>query len=225
MYPLPPALVLDQLPLVLDQGAIAACAVNACANALSYCMARQGRPNFRASRMFLYYNVRRHVMKSTDLTQDTGCTLRDACKAAVKFGACDETLWPYSRRLLGVKPPDHLYATAKRANACCYQAVPHSLDHMVSCLAQGYPIMMGMTLFGNIRHVRNKGSLDLPGPGDAPLGCHAVLVCGYDLNTRKFRVQNCWGAKWGDHGFFDVGFEYLLDSSLCWDLWVLKQKS
>jgi C1A family cysteine protease len=59
----------------------------------------------------------------------------------------------------------------------------------------------------------------MPGEGDTPLGGHAVIICGYDMHTRRFRLQNCWGASWGDHGFFTVPFEYIMCRTLCWDLW------
>lgn len=224
---LPPARVprrhrLPDIPPSLNQGDIAACAVNACANALTMCMRKRGLHAFRASRMFLYYNTRRHIMKQRDFGCDTGCTLRDVCKAACKFGACNEGEWPYKSRLLRTAPPVELYEKAKRLPRIGYKAVPQSVKGIVSCLAQGYPVLLGISLFSNLEETARTGVLPLPRPcQDQELGRHAVLLCGYDLDSRTFWVQNCWGARWGDRGFFQIPFEYVLDAGKCWDLWVL----
>lgn len=215
------------MPPVLDQKTIGACAVNACANTLNFLRAQRGHVDCRVSRMFLYYNVRRHVMKVTDLEEDTGCNLRDACKATAKFGACDEALWPYVKKKLHVEPPAHLYHHAKRSPQCKYMRVPQTLPHIVSCLLHGNPIVAGITIFSNIHDVKNDGRLDMPREGDGVLGGHGVIVCGYDMNARRFRLQNCWGSSWGDRGFFTVPFDFILSNDTCWDLWtfVLREAS
>ena len=222
LHRIPQVLRLDNLPPVMDQEGILACAVNACANALTYCMARSGVPDYRASRMFVYYNTRRYVMRLADMAADTGSNLRDACKAVSKFGACEESVWPYARRLLHARPPAHLYHAARRVPMCKYRSVPHTLPHMVSCLLHGHPILLGMSMFSNIAEVQADGVLGMPRAQDTLLGGHGVLVCGYNMTTRRFLVQNCWGASWGNKGFFEVPFEYMLDKSKAWDLWVLQ---
>lgn len=221
----PRAFVLNHFPAAMDQAGISACAVNACAVAFNYCLAQQGVAGYRASRMFLYYNTRRHVMKLRNMGVDSGCNLRDVCKALSKFGACEEGIWPYSKALLATEPPGHLYAAARRVPACTYAQVPQTLQQMVSCLLHHHPIMMGMSVYSNIRDVRRSdGVVSMPGPGDSKLGTHAVLVCGYNLETRRFVLQNCWGVRWGNHGRFEVPMEFALDASHCWDLWTLKKK-
>lgn len=218
----PTTFQLPDLPPALDQGSIAACAVNACANALGVCMAKRGVPGFRASRLFLYYNTRVHVMKLRNAALDSGCNLRDVCKAACRFGVCDERLWPYERSKLKERPHQHLYNAAARCSPPFqYQSVPQSLPAIMSCVLAGFPVLMGISLFGNVHGVAHTGELDMPQLGDRERGRHAVLLCGYNLERRRFRMQNCWGPGWGDKGFFIVPFEYVLNPSLCWDLWVL----
>lgn len=209
------------LPSAPDQKNISACAVNACATALHFCLARAGYSQCMPSRMFLYYNTRRYIQRCTSMTDDKGCTLRDVCKAASLFGACDEQLWPYEKRLLATQPPMHLYAAARRAPFCTHHAVPQTLPAMVACLLHNGPIMMGMSVFSNIGTIPEDGYLSMPGPRDKRLGAHAVLVCGYNLPAKRFIVQNCWGAAWANKGYFEVPFEFALNAGHCWDLWAL----
>lgn len=169
----------------------ASCAVDVCAMALEYCLARRGMADFRASRLFVYYNA-------CNATNSDN-TLRDVCKAVSKFGACEERLWPWRRALLGRRPPAHLYAAARRIPPCTYARVPQTLPHIVACLLQHRPIMMGMAEHGD----------------DRPLGARAVLLCGYDLDSGRFAVRR------GDAGRFEVPHAHVLDRRLCWDLWTL----
>lgn len=209
------------LPAAPDQKDISACAVNACATALHFCLARAGFCEIRPSRMFLYYNARRYIQRSTNLTDDIGCTLHEVAKAASLFGACDEQLWSYDKKLLAVQPPAHVYAAARRMPFCTYHAVPQTLQSMIACLVHNGPIMMGMSVYDNISTIRGDGYLHMPGPRNKRLGAHAVLVCGYNLQTKRFVVQNCWGAAWANKGYFEVPFEFALNNAYCWDLWVL----
>lgn len=219
--PLPRRLVLPDLPGPLDQRRLATCAANACASAVNYALGRRGHAGFLASRMFLYYNTRRHIMGVRDLAADCGSNLRDTCKALAKFGVCHEDAWPYTPRLLGREPPPHVYHAARCTPRCTYESVPQTLRHMLPCLARHHPILMGMVIFSNVRRVHAHGKLPMPQPGDAVLGTHAVLVCGFDLDTRHFAALNCWGGAWGDRGLFYIPFEYALQPTHCWDLWVL----
>lgn len=41
-----------------------------------------------------------------------------------------------------------------------------------------------------------------------PVGAHAMAVVGYDDNRRAFKVQNQWGANWGDSGFVWISYDF-----------------
>jgi hypothetical protein len=217
----PARVILEGLPAPLDQKQFAMCAINACATAINYAMSRRGVTGFCASRMFLYYNTRRYVMKMKSL-EDSGCNMRDTCKALAMFGACPEAMWPYKSRLLRREPPAEVYRAARQVlPRCKYEAVPQSLNHMLPCLVHHHPILMGMAVFSNVRRLHEDGEMPMPGPGDTLLGVHAVAVCGYDLATNRFAAMNCWGGGWGDAGVFYIPFEFALNPTLCWDLWIL----
>lgn len=207
------------MPPVLKQGHVNACAANAVANALNY---EFRRGPHTLSRMFMYYVARHHILGMADLAPDAGCSLRDVCRAVMMFGACDEGMWPYARKLIGRRPPPRVYKAARALPQVRYEMMAQKLPHLVDCLVRGHPIVMGMSVFTNIRGARHTGVISMPGPGDVHLGGHAVVLCGYDMRTRFFRIQNCWGTAWGDEGYMHMPFEYVLDPELCWDIWVFR---
>lgn len=217
------ARVVLPVPPALDQGTIAACAVNACANAYRFCMERGGVSGFRPSRAFVHYNAKVLVMRQAP-GGDSGTNMRDVCKAVSRFGACREERWPYRARLMWRKPNPDLYDEARRMPRCQYVAVPQTLCGITSCLAAGYPVLMGVSVHeGGMEAAEEGGVLHLPSPGIVERDKHAILVCGYDLTTETFLAQNSWGPAWGRvGGFFDLPFAYALDAKLCWDLWALK---
>jgi len=61
----------------------------------------------------------------------------------------------------------------------------------------------------------------MPGKDEVPLGGHAVLVVGYDMNEKRFIVRNSWGSGWGKNGYFTLPFEYV--DKMGNDFWTIKK--
>jgi C1A family cysteine protease len=64
--------------------------------------------------------------------------------------------------------------------------------------------------------------VNLPRMGERVLGGHAVVAVGYDIKSRRFRVRNSWGTRWGVNGYFTMPFEYLTNSFLSADFWTIR---
>jgi C1A family cysteine protease len=200
-----------------DQSTLGSCTANALAGNIEFV---EGQPLVDVSRLFIYYNER--VLDGT-VSQDSGATLRDGIKTLVKYGVCQENLWPYNIKKFDKKP------TAK-----CYQdALPHvitsyyrldTLDDMLSCLNSGFPFVFGFTVYDYFEsdEMAKTGLLKMPTKDESILGGHAVMACGYDKKKKLFLVRNSWGTNWGQQGYFQMPFSYLTNRDLSDDLWTIR---
>jgi C1A family cysteine protease len=50
---------------------------------------------------------------------------------------------------------------------------------------------------------------------------HAALATGYNRDKRLFRIRNSWGPNANDGCYFDLDYDYLLNSSWAQDFWVI----
>jgi len=210
------------LPPVYNQYEINSCTANAIAAAMEFDDLKQGLKSVTTpSRLFIYYNER--AMEGTP-NKDAGGQIRDGIKSVSAQGACAETVWPYLKADVLVKPPEVSYSQARRYRAVEYQRLMRNLDHLKSCLASGYPFVFGIKVFTSFQGaaVKKTGKLDMPRKGEKTIGLHAVLAAGYDDRIRRFIVRNSWGREWGMHGYFTIPYVYLLDPKISHDFWTIR---
>jgi C1A family cysteine protease len=214
-------------PPVYDQGQISDCVGNGVAAGHQFEQIKQdmssstGAIDFIPSRLFIYYGAR-ELEGTTD--SDSGAEIRDGIKTAVKQGVCPETMWPHDPRMVTEKPTDGCYQNALTHQVLQYLSVDQTLDEMRSCLAEGYPIIMGFTVYESFENdeVARSGIVNMPEVGEEPVGGHAICAVGYDDTTRRFLVRNSWGSGWGQKGYFTIPYEYFLDLQLASDLWTIR---
>lgn len=214
-------------PIVYDQGVLGSCTANAIGAAFQFGQIKQvmGTPDqgkdFIPSRLFIYYNER-ELEGSVEI--DAGAELRDGIKTVVRQGVCPETLWPYDVVRFREKPIPACYQDALEHQVVQYMRVDQTLAQLKGCLAAGYPIIFGFTVYTGFEapEVARTGDMGMPGPGERVVGGHAVLAVGYDDATGRFLVRNSWGAGWGKDGYFTMPYEYLLHSDLAADFWTIR---
>lgn len=213
-----------QCPPVLEQLSIGSCTAVAIANCYKFLLIKAKLPAFLPSRLFIYYNER--AIQGT-VERDSGALIRNGFKTISKQGVCDEVLWKYDVSKFKLKPPAVCYSEALRHRAIEYQRVSQTLSQMKSCLAEGFPVVVGFTPYEAFesREVARTGILNLPAAREQKLGGHAVLIVGYDSDSERFIVMNSWGAKWGLQGYFTMPFAYLMDEKLASDFWTLRRSS
>ncbi len=219
---LPPKVDLRRVcPPVYDQGDLGSCTANAIGAALEFDQMKQRIAEvFPPSRLFVYYNER--AIEGT-IDDDSGAMIRDGIKSVAKQGAPHETLWPYVIPKFRQKPPTKAYRDAAKHPAVLYQRVVPVLPQLKGCLAAGFPFVFGFSVYESFESdvVARTGRAPLPKRGEKQLGGHAVLAVGYDGPKRRFLVRNSWGTEWGMRGYFTMPFEYLLDSNLSDDFWMI----
>jgi C1A family cysteine protease len=206
---------------VYDQGHLGSCTANALAGAYAFCLKAQKKKLFVPSRLFIYYNER--VVEGT-VASDAGAQLRDGIKVLNAQGVCPEPIWPYVPEDFAVKPLPVAYKAAQDHQALSYQRVLQSLTQMKGCLAEGFPIALGFSVYEGFEtpEVARTGQGQLPGPGERRIGGHAVLVVGYDDKSGRFILRNSWGTGWGMKGYFTLPYAYLTDADLAADFWTLR---
>lgn len=212
-------------PPVYDQGRINSCSANAIAAALWFDEIRKGASErWSPSRLFIYYNERARE----DITaKDAPVSLRDGYKSVAKSGVCHEREWPYLAKKLRTKPPIRCYRSARAHRVIRYLRLRRELLYFESCLAEGYPFTMGISVYESFkkRGVARSGIVPMPRRREKHLGGHALLVVGYDRPRRRFLVRNSWGARWGLRGYCWMPYRYLLNPDLAWDFWTARRLS
>lgn len=224
----------SKLPSCFDQGQTSSCGPNAGSALMCFLY-----PQIQAfSRLQIYYGVR---ALEGDINQDAGVETRDVLRVLQVTGAAPETSWPFDVRNLFVDPPEAVYAQAEIYTVAEYLRLQTAEDYL-ACLAQGFPFILGFTVFEALDsdQVEKYGVLPFPGAGEKDLGGHDVLVVGYDtdfLNNPDFKksglspsqvsptallIRNSWGSAWGLHGHFWMPLEFAADPSSGGDAWTAR---
>lgn len=208
-------------PPVYDQGQLGSCTANAIGAAVEFGILKEKLIDFMPSRLFIYYNER--LIEGT-VRSDSGAAIRDGIKTVNKQGVCPEPEWAYNIAKFKTKPSVKCYKDALRNVVTSYLSVAQDLTAMKQCLADGYPIVIGFSVYTSFesQEVANTGIVNLPVNGEKLLGGHAVLVVGYDDATQRFTVRNSWGNDWGNNGYFTMPYEYLTNPKLASDFWTLR---
>jgi C1A family cysteine protease len=211
-----------QFPPVYDQGQMNSCTANAIAGAMEFDEIKQGAKKAgRPSRLFIYYNERE--MEGT-VGADRGAQIRNGIKSIAKQGDCPEELWPYDKHNLTVRPLVECYQRARRYRVVEYQRMAHRLEELKSCLASGYPFVLGLNVFESFegQTIKKTGHLGMPKKREKQIGLHAVLAAGYDDSRGWFIIRNSWGKNWGKAGYFTLPYEYVVDHHLAHDFWTIR---
>ena len=231
LFPKVTATALQKLPSAVDlrgqcspvenQGNLGSCTANALVGALEFLELKDGQPLVDLSRLFVYYNER--ALEGT-VNQDSGAFLRDGIKSLAKLGVCLEKAWPYKVADFTKKPKAACYLQAKKHLISSYQRLA-TLDEMRACLAGGYPFVFGFTVYESFesKTVARTGVLNMPKPGEAVVGGHAVVGVGYDDKSKRFLVRNSWDTNWGKKGYFTMPYAYLADRNLSDDFWTIRK--
>lgn len=205
---------------MLDQGDLGSCVSNSVAYAIRYTRQKEGLSAFDPSRLFIYYFGR--VIEGGAPNEDTGLFIRDGYKSVAQYSVCSERNWPYIVEKFSVKPNDYAMSAAKQHRQFSYYAVDQDLPHLKKCLADGYPVSFGMTVFESFMStpVARTGQVPIPKyDTENQLGGHAITIVGYDDSTKTFKISNSWGDTWGDKGFCYIPYDYVLNKDYCDDFW------
>src|SRR5467141_4027679 len=143
---------------------------------------------------------------------DAGAAIRDGIKSVSAQGVCTETDWPYDISQFAVRPPQKPYDDALLTKAIAYQRIINtSIAQIKGCLASGYPIVAGFTVYQSFesQEVAQTGIVPMPGWFERSVGGHAICIVGYNDEAQRLLCKNSWGISWGQQGFFTIPYAYL----------------
>ena len=159
----------SKMPPVYDQGQLGSCTANAIGAAFEFDQVKEGYKDFMPSRLFIYYNER--AMEGT-IDTDSGAMIRDGMKSVAKVGVCAEDTWAYDISKFTEKPPAKAYTEAKKHQALLYKRVIPMLHQLQGCLAAGYPVVFGFSVYESFMSpdVAKTGEVPLPPRGEQLIG-------------------------------------------------------
>lgn len=228
---IPPQVDLEpRLPPCFDQGDTSSCGPNS-ASAFMCALTGVMEPY---SRYQIYYGVR---ALEGDINEDGGVETRDLFRVLQLTGAAPERLWPFDKKRMFVEPPDDVYEAAEKTTIDTYARLDTSDDYL-ACLADGFPFILGFTVFPALdsETVAKHGVVPMPMQGEKDLGGHDVLVVGYDTDfhrnpaflksgvakskvcTTALKIRNSWG-QWGLNGHCWMPIDYADDDINGGDAW------
>lgn len=209
----PPIIDLDsQCGPYLDQGQLGSCADNAACEAMEF-LERQGMSDKLFSRLFLYWHVRKQAGLSTD--EDTGSTIHDVIRTLEQTGVCYEDTWPYDVGQFTKEPNAVALAEATHHKALVAYFCP-TIQTIDASLAQGFPLLFGMTLCESFESIDANG---LYLPSGAEIGGHAMFIIGKDDTMSEggydgyYKIRNSWGEGWGMSGCCFIPKDLFLDGT------------
>jgi C1A family cysteine protease len=202
-----------------DQGQFQSCTANGWSTMMAYL-----HPGFLPSRMALYYAER---LAEGSLPEDEGAMIRTGAQVLASTGVGTEEEWSYVEDHLNEPPSQTEVADALNHKAIIYTRLCGSDDYR-TCLAAGFPFVIGITLFEAFESEDVASTGLVPLPEGQPIGGHCITVIGYDDNfqnggTRYYECRNSWGSSWGDNGNFWIPASYLEDPNLASDAWTLRK--
>jgi C1A family cysteine protease len=214
---------------VYDQGTLGSCTANAGVlyrRFLAQRFSQYSAPDIDLSRLFLYYQERK--LEGT-VHEDSGAQIRDTFKTMAKIGVCAESLDAYVASGFADESRNDTHVEIE--NAALYRIGAYhrvsDVDRARSCLASGYAIELGFTVYESFESIDSSGVMPMPRASEGVLGGHAVVIRGYDDELTRnglrgyFAVQNSWGPEWGARGGFLMPYAFIENAELSgFDMWM-----
>lgn len=203
---------------ILDQLSLGSCVANA-TYVMLYIMSKG---KFKLSRLQLYLCTRE--IDGSNISQDTGATVRGAMKAINSYSICDETIWPYIISNYDQLSPRAAFTNTYNITKFVYTAVIQDIKNITQVLSKNIPIILGIQVYSSFEStsINKTGLIPMPNTKtEQYLGGHCIVLVGYDISKQLFAFQNSWGTSWGNNGYGYLPFNYVINKTLAADLTIV----
>lgn len=196
----------ELLPESYDQANIQSSAANAVATLVEVYNKKKEIKAYVPSRLFLYFNDR----LGWGLEKiDFGGSISGTIEAVRKYGVAKEKDWYYDVSKVLKKPPQTLYKKALK-NKVEFHKLGQDLATLKACIAADKVFVCGVTVYDSFAEGMKTGVVKVPDFNDNELGGLALVVYGYDDETKTFLVT----SNYGKEGHFSVPYDYLTNVDL-----------
>lgn len=215
----------SMFPPIEQQKDLASCVGHALGAILEYLYFYCTGSTIQFSRLFIYYNARileDEVSNRDAARYDAGADVQFALVGLMKYGCCEEQLWPFYPEFINSRPSNQAYIGAKKYEVTELRQLSNDLQQLRECLDEGYPFIMAIRVYRSFD--KNRGDI-IPMPKLRELASkyrHAVVCVGYIHSKRIFIIRNSYGTSWGDNGYGYLPYSFVADKYLCKDMWAIK---
>jgi len=200
------------------------------ANAISYCyefdLSKRHDVNIiNPSRLFIYYNQRKLQKNKDSESTNLGLSIHTGLNILHNIGICAENTWQYINNNYDILPSDEAYVEALNNKSVTYNAIDQDLKQIKSALINNYPVLFGFNVYDSFHNdnTTETGVVTVPLENEKLINSQAGVIVGFDDGDCVFIVRNSWGNNWGDQGYCYMPYEYILNSNLCSEFWILRQ--
>jgi cathepsin K len=185
------------LPNVRDQGRVGSCVGFGVGSAVGSQAYWWGAFTEWYSPTWIYNGAR--IIEGS-LTQDVGCSPRNALDYLVKTGNLLEHDWPYNSEMVDKNMPSETqYKEAIFYKNFVYFRVVDGVEGLKASLSDDHCLAIGGPWF-NKWFSPVDGMLSEVSSTDDVAGGHETILYGYDDERAVFFGQNSWGLGWGRAG-------------------------
>jgi hypothetical protein len=144
--------------------------------------------------------------------RDGGSYFTDGLRVLSEKGCCTLADMPYSSTNYTKKPSTNATRSATRYRIDHWRRVNVKDPKEVRAhLNAGYPVAIGAKVDVGFCNAR-RGYVWRRRDGNAK-GGHAMLVVGYNDNTKTFKILNSWGTTWCDKGYGRIDYDWFVKNT------------
>lgn len=153
-------------------------------------------PNFRCSRLFIYYNER--------LDTDS-YNLNNSIKSLLKYGFCSNDYYSYDSNKINEKPPPDVY---EKANEIRFKfefiKIKKSLNSFRASLINNEPIIISIAIYDNFDI--NNPLITIPSlDSNKKQGGITIIIYGFNMQKQIFIIQLL-------NKYYEIPFFYILSN-------------
>ncbi len=203
---------------IKDQGEEGSCSGHAFSSAREWIARKYEKASPTLSAQYLYVE---ELIADGTFPKDEGAMPRTGCQVLTAKGCCEASLYPHVAGKFAA-PTAEQAQNALKYKTGAYHRIP-SLGDLLSCLADPTPwvVPVGFRVYESFmtQQVAETGIMPMPKPGEQQEGGHEVLCLGYNMANHMALMQNSWGERWGQRGYFWMPFEVIASAET--DLWMV----